>query len=92
MLRIDEMKVVEKLRKTKTSTDVRAVLKMMRQMVDCENLTYEEMLARCLHTEDIVSIADPVYPIFKEDLAALLEGKTEDDCIIILTEIRIMLL
>lgn len=92
MLRIDEMKVVEKLRKTNTSTDVRAVLKMIRQMVDCEHLTYEEMLERCLHTEDIVSTTDPVYPIFKEDLAGLLKGKTDDDCIIILTEIRIMLL
>lgn len=86
-MRIDEMKVVEKLQKTKTPTDVRRVLEMIRKMVVCERLSYEEMLERCVHTEDITSVVDPVYCIFQKDIAALMENKSRDEKIMLLTEI-----
>lgn len=90
MMNINEMKVVEKLQKTKTPTDVKAVLEMIRKMVVCERLSYEEILERCLHTEDITSRMDPIYPVFAEEVAAVLESKNKDEQIICLTEMIMM--
>lgn len=91
MMNINEMKVVEKLQKTKTPTDTKAVLQMIRKMVIFERLSYEEMLERCVHTEDITSRTDPIYPVFAEDVAAVLESKNEDEQIVCLTEMIMML-
>ena len=86
-----EMEIVKKLQGTKSPTDVLAVMESIRQMIVCENLLYEDMLERCLHTEDITSRMDAVYPIFEKDLAQLLENQSKNEQIIILTEMIILL-
>lgn len=83
-------KVVEKLQKTESPTDTLAVLRRIRVMLVCEKLSYEEMLGRCLHTEDITSLLDPVYPIFEKDMAELLKGKNVEEQIFYLTEMIMM--
>ncbi len=85
------IKVVEKLQETNSPTDVLSVLRMIRKMVVCERLSYEQMLERCLHTEDITSrFCDPIYPVFKEDVAAVLENRSQDEQIMYLTEMIMM--
>ena len=81
------MLVVRKLQGVKTPTDVPAVLRMMRRIIVSERKhTYEELLERCLHTEDITSRIDPIYPVFEQDVAAVLENKSEDEQILTLTQ------
>ena len=84
------IKVVEKLQEANSPTDALAVLRMIRKMITCEKISYEEMLERCLHTEDITSTSDPVYGIFKNDVASVLENRGQDEQIMYLTEMIMM--
>lgn len=77
-------RVLERLRKD-TPTDGKAVLEEVRKIVVNTNNSYEDILQQCLHTEVIVSTVDPKYKVFETEVAKLLEGKTRDEMIIILT-------
>ena len=86
----DLIKLVEKLKRTDSPTDAKAVLREIRKSVVCRKVPYEIIMADCLRTEDIKSVIDPMYDVFNQDVAKLLDGKDEDEQILLLTEMIIL--
>lgn len=89
-LKAAEMEVVKKLKETDSLTKPKSVLEEIRQTIVCRNVSYEIILADCLHWETIVSTLDPKYQIFKNDVPKLLESKSKDEQILLLTEMIMM--
>ena len=85
----EAMDVVMKLKSINSSADAKLILEEMRKDIVFEpTRTYESILQRRLHVEDIYA-NDAKYPIFEKDIANLLKGKSVNQQIILLTEMII---
>ena len=82
---VEAIEVAEKLRETKSLADARAIFEIIRkEIVNQPSIRYELILQKCLHFEDIYA-SDAKYPIFRDDIPALLKEKSHDERILLLT-------
>lgn len=82
--------VVGKLRSTDSIADAKLILEEIRKDRVCKpTASYEEILQMRLHFEELYA-CDKKYPIFRDDVANLLQGKSHDEQILLLTQMIII--
>lgn len=80
-------KMVAKIKAIESTTVAKDVLKEFRKYICNAIYDYDTIVNMCIHTETISSTNDAMYEIIDKDMRDLIENKSRDNQIILLSEI-----
>ena len=83
--RVQEM--VAQIKATESTTDAKFVLEEFRRYICNAIYDYYTIVNMCIHTETISNTYDAIYKIIDKDIRDLIENKSRDNQIILLSEI-----